>query len=310
MLQSQAPSDPRTAASRADLAARRQAFAQGWSLEATRPTTAEVAQLQPVLRAGAPVYLSAVPAQPRAEQVEAAARLRAAGFEPIPHLGARRYASRDELTEHLEALQRRAQVRRVLLIGGDVPQPAGPFPSALAVIESGLLQRFGIGEIGLAGYPAGHPAIPDETLDQALADKLAAAAGAQLRVHIVTQFCFEAERIVGWLAALRAKAIAVPVKVGLVGPTSIPRLLRYARRCGVAASARGLMRTGAPRHLVGQAGPDPLLEALLSAPQDIGEVTPHFFSFGGVVETARYARDAAERLLQPREPIPQRFSDQ
>ena len=82
-----------------------------------------------------------------------------------------------------------------------------------------------------------------------------------MRVHIVSQFSFSPERILAWLKALRACGIAKPVKVGMAGPTSMPALLRYARRCGVNASLRGLM-SGAAAGLIGNVGPDRIVETL------------------------------------------------
>ena len=110
-------------------------------------------------------------------------------------------------------------------------------------------------------------------------------------VHIVSQFSFSPERILAWLKQLRACGIAKPVKVGMAGPTSVPALLRYARRCGVNASLRGLM-SGAAAGLIGHVGPDRIIEALAAA-DGLGDAAPHYFSFGGTLETARYACEAA-----------------
>ena len=52
-----------------------------------------------------------------------------------------------------------AGVRRALVIAGDRDRPAGSFRSALEAIDCGVLQRHGIGEIGIAGYPDGHARI-------------------------------------------------------------------------------------------------------------------------------------------------------
>ena len=90
---------------------------------------------------------------------------------------------------------------------------------------------------------------------------------------------------------MRACGIATPVKVGMAGPTSVPALLRYARRCGVNASLRGLM-SGAAAGLIGHVGPDRIIDALAAA-GDLGDAAPHYFSFGGTVETARYACEAS-----------------
>jgi methylenetetrahydrofolate reductase (NADPH) len=59
----------------------------------------------------------------------------------------------------------------------------------------------------------------------------------------------------------------------------------------VAASLRGLV-SGVASGLVGHVGPDRIIKTL-SAAGDLGEVAPHYFSFGGTLETARYACEAA-----------------
>jgi len=268
------------------------ALMRGWSLEAAHPTDPEIQQLRAIAPAGTHVYVPAVPHQPAARLAEAAAKLRAAGFEPVPHIAARDYADAAQLGDVL----RQADVRRALIVAGDRDQPAGPFGDARAVIESGLLQRHGIAHIGISGYPDGHPRIAPDVLDRALSEKLAAAEHAGLGVSIVSQFCFEPERILAWLQRLRAAGIALPVRIGIAGPTSVAGLLRYAARCGVRASARGLTRhAGSLRGLLGHAAPDDLLAALADAQMrdGLGDVSPHFFSFGGVVATASYARAAA-----------------
>jgi len=167
---------------------------------------------------------------------------------------------------------------------------SGAFPDALAVIQKGRLRELGFEAIAIGGYPEGHPRIAQAVLEAALDKKIAAARAAGLSVSIVSQFSFSAERILAWLRQLRACGISVPVKVGLAGPASLTALLRYAKRCGVSASLRGLM-LGAATGLIGHAGPDPIIAALAAA-GDLA-IAPHYFSFGGAVETARYACEAA-----------------
>jgi hypothetical protein len=64
--------------------------------------------------------------------------------------------------------------------------------------------------------------------------------------------------------------------------------LRYAKRCGVSASLTGLM-SGAALSLIGNLGPDRIIGALDAEP-DLGDIQAHYFSFGGVIDTARYAQ--------------------
>jgi len=261
-------------------------FAQRFSLEATRPNAGEIAALAEVLPPGTPVYFSAVPTITPAELIADAGLLRKSGLEPVVHIAARRIRAAADLAGLLAGLRGEADVRRLLVIGGDI-EPLGPFTDALAVIQKGRLREAGITEIGIGAYPEGHHRIAAGRLEAALDEKIAAAAAHGLGVHIVSQFSFSPERILVWLRRLRACGITNPVKVGMAGPTSVPGLLRYAKRCGVDASLRGLM-SGAAAGLIGNVGPDRIVEAL-SAVGDIGDAAPHYFSFGGAVETARYA---------------------
>jgi len=267
-------------------------FAQQFSIEATRPNASEIAALADILPPGTPIYFSAVPTITAAELIADAALLRKSGLEPVVHIAARRTRAAADLHDLLSRLHGEADVRRLLVIGGDV-EPLGPFNDALAVIQKGRLREAGIAEIGVGAYPEGHHRIPASRLEAALDEKIAAAAAQGLAVHIVSQFSFSPDRIVAWLRRLRACGISKPVKVGMAGPTSVPGLLRYAKRCGVDASLRGLM-SGAAAGLIGNIGPDRIVEALAAA-GDIGDSAPHYFSFGGAVETARYACSTSRR---------------
>ena len=268
-------------------------FARSFSIEATRPNAAEIAALADILPPGTPVYFSAVPTIEPPELIGAAALLRKSGLEPVVHIAARRLRAAADLQDLLKSLRGEADIRRLLVIGGDV-DAAGPFPDALAVIQKGRLREAGIAEIGIGAYPEGHARIPAGRLEAALDEKIAAATAHGLGVHIVSQFSFSPERILAWLKQLRACGITRPVKVGMAGPTSMPALLRYARRCGVNASLRGLM-SGAAAGLIGNIGPDRIVETL-SLAGDLGDAAPHYFSFGGAVETARYACSTSRRL--------------
>jgi methylenetetrahydrofolate reductase (NADPH) len=269
------------------------AFTENFSLEATRPNAAEIASLAAILPPGTQVYLTAVPTVDPRAQIEAAANLRKAGLEPVAHIAARRIASVDQLNDLLSGLRSEADMKRLLVIGGDVDS-TGPFADALSVIQRGGLRDHGFEDVGIGGYPEGHPKIPLRRTEAALDQKIAAARVAGLRVTIVSQFSFSPDKILAWLRQLRACGIAVPVKVGMAGPASVAGLLRYAKRCGVSASLRGLMAgtgRGLIGHVAGFAGPDDIIAALDAT----GELnaSPHYFSFGGAVETAHYACEAA-----------------
>jgi len=284
----------------AEMIAALAAFMRSASLEATRPTADDIDALKSAAAPGTHVYLSAVLTRPQEEVVEQAARVRAAGLEPVPHLAVRNFASAEALAGLLDRLTREAGVRKLLVIAGDRAEPAGPFRGALEAIDSGLISRHGIEEIGISGYPDGHPRIADHELDRLLAAKLEAAAQTGLKVNIVTQFCLEAAPILAWLRRLRDHGIDHPVRIGLAGPTSLTTLMRYAKRCGVRASTQGLARNaGLIKRMLGAAAPDAIIRALIDANRDgeLGDIAPHLFSFGGIGATARWVAAAAARRV-------------
>jgi len=267
------------------------AFMAGFSIEATRPSAADIAALA-VLKRGTRVYLSAVPSRPADESVAAAIQMRAAGLEPVPHVAVRNFASEGALDDFLAQLNGEAGVDSVLVIAGDRGE-CGPFRRALDAIDSGVLRRRGIRTIGIAGYPEGHPRIGEEELSRALREKIAAAEATGLAVEIVTQFCFDARAILDFIARQRAFGFDHRLRIGLVGPTSLTSLMRFASRCGVRASAQALARrAGLMRQMFAMATPDDLVRALADAAA--AGVVPHFFSFGGVPATGRWARAVAD----------------
>jgi methylenetetrahydrofolate reductase (NADPH) len=274
-----------------DPAARIVALMEGFSVEATRPSPADIAALA-VLGRGTRVYLSAVPNRPLGENVDTAIRLRAAGLEPVPHVAVRNFASEQQLDDFLARLHGEAAVERVLVIAGDRAE-SGPYRAALDAIKSGVLRRRGIRAIGIAGYPDGHPRIGADEINRALTQKIAAAEATGLAVEIVTQFCFDAQTILNFVACLRAFGVDHTVRVGVAGPTNLTSLMRYASRCGVRTSAQALaQRSGLVRQMFSMTTPDDLLRTIADAAP--AGVVPHFFSFGGVPATARWARGTAD----------------
>lgn len=283
-----------------DLSSRIAGFMRRASIEATRPTQPDAEMLRVTLPRGTSIFLSAVPKRPRDEVVASARSLRAAGLNPVPHIAARSFPDAAAAGELLARLNGEADVRAALVIGGDLPSPAGSLLSAQQLIESGVLGRCGIERVGIAGYPDGHPRMTDEELESTLVTKVAAAQSAGLDVHIVTQFCFEAKVILRWIEWLRRRGLHLRVDIGFAGPTSLMTWMNYARRCGVRASAEALARrSGLVKHVFNAVAPDPIIRALVEAlpAHDLGEVSPHLYSFGGLGATARWVAGAMQGAL-------------
>ena len=222
--------------------------------------------------------------------VAACVRLRRAGFNPVPHIAARRVASFTQASDFVQRAVAEADVTGALVIGGDPDQPVGPFPDAYDLLASGLLEHHGLREVLFAGYPEGHPRIAVRTLDKALRVKLALARGQGLEPSVVTQFGFDAEAIRRWIGALRARDIFCPVRIGVAGPATVATLAKYAVRCGIGSSLRALARGHtAFARILAEAGPDALIEALVVGESSAKPIDGlHLFTFGGVRRTAEW----------------------
>ncbi|MFZ2650884.1 MAG: methylenetetrahydrofolate reductase [Burkholderiaceae bacterium] len=264
----------------------------GGSLEMSPERADDAKAIAALLPAGTRVYVNHLPNHGLAQSLAALASVRDAGLEPVPHIAARRIVSRSELSSFLGTAVREMGVGKVLLIGGDDPLPAGPYADAIEVLRERVLADSGLREVGLPGYPEGHPRIPQAALDQALVDKLALAAEQGLGAAIVTQFSFAPARIVEYCAELARKFPGVPVYVGMAGPTNAATLLRFAQRCGVSASLRamGAQGMGAVR-LFMHTEPSEQLRAVAQyclRHADCNVAGAHLFSFGAVAKSAAW----------------------
>jgi len=241
------------------------------------------------------VYIPSLPGLPLSRTLEMVAALRAAGLDPVPHVSARRILDRQEFRKFLRQCVEEHAVHRVLVIGGDEPKAKGPYNDSLDVLREGVLAEAGIREIGVSGYPEGHPRIDKQDLEKAFAEKLRIADLQGLGLYVVTQFSFSPQRIVEFCAQLARSAPSVGVYVGIAGPSDPAALLRYAQRCGVSTSLRALrnLGTGIAR-LVVHTDPQEQVAALAGYLQgrDAGNVVGvHLYSFGGAVRTAGWMRE-------------------
>ncbi len=274
------------------------------SIEVTARDDAVVDALRPGFASGIDVHVTFLAGDDYGRVEETCGRLRARGFNPVPHLTARNFAGRDALDTHLGRLAERAAVTRALVISGDVDRPRGPFTSSLELMQTGLLQRHGITSVLLAGHPEGHPAVDDETMLAALLAKVRFARAAGLDAQVVTQFGFDADGILAWLLRIRRAGIDAPVRIGVAGPASTASLVKFAMRCGVGNSLRALRTRGAAMgKLMGETKPDALLRALAAgwSDPDVGAVSGiHFYMFGGSARTAKWlAALVAELETEP-----------
>jgi len=280
------------------LAAEIRSFLEDFSIEATPHAVEEVDAYPDFLPRGTSVYVAHPPSSDLEDISSLAARLRELGYAPVPHLAARKLTGRKQLDSALGRM-RDAGSKHVMLIAGDVRAPAGPYESAMDVLETDLLKAHGFDGVGIAGHPEGIRDIDATTLHRALLEKARWASDAGIRMHIVTQFGFDAQAVIDWEKALVKEGIELPVHVGMAGQASARQLLRYARRCGVVASTRMLARN--PRGVSAQ-GKASISEELVTefarhrlVHRDCALVSAHFFAFGGAEATVRWLETLRNR---------------
>lgn len=275
----------------------------GGSLEMGAHRPQDARDIAALLPAGTPVYVNHLPRHKLLDTLPTLVAVRKAGLEPVPHIAARRIKDRAELQTFLSRAVGEAGVRKALILGGDEPEAIGPYADGAALLREDLFTACGLREVGLPGYPEGHPRIPGAALERAFAEKLMLAAKHGLGAYVVTQFSFAPARIVDYCARMARNAPGIPIYVGMAGPTNPVTLLRYAQRCGVSASLRALRTQGMDAvRLVTHTDPEQQLSALAhycAVHADCNVVGVHLFTFGGVTSSAMWMNRYIASLGNP-----------
>ena len=270
-----------------------QQAAANWSIEVTPAGATKIGSFSDCLNPGTTVNVTFLPGSDPMDTVAVAERLHNEGMRPVPHLAARSLRDTDQLDTLLAAYTSRCGVSEVLVIGGGVDHPVGAFSDSMQVLDTGLIQRHGIQNVGVAGHPEGSPDITESEIANALAAKNRLAKRDGLNMYIETQFCFEAEIVLEWERDVRAAGNALPIRIGIPGPATIKTLFRFAQISGIGPSMRfiskqarnvaKLMTVQSPHMLLAD------LAAGMSADPDCLIQHFHFYPFGGFAKTAAYA---------------------
>ena len=269
----------------------------GYSLEATAGEMDAVEAAATLIAPDTPVAVPFLPEEEIDDRIAAAARLRDLGFEPMPHISARRLLSAEQLSEIVARSANEAGARRALIVAGDPPVPEGPFEDTMQLLQTGVFEANGYAAIGIGGHPDGHPSVPDETLWQFMQTKVEEIEKRGMTPLIVTQFGFDAQIFLDWIMEVRSRGIHAPIRIGVPGPAGIKRLLRYAKFCGVGASAAVLKKYGISLgKLIGTAGPDKLVDVLRQGlGPEHGPVRLHFYPFGGIAPSVEWINEYSAR---------------
>jgi len=244
------------------------------------------------------VTVTASPAKGLDPTLDLTERLAGRGYRVVPHVPARLVRDDAHLAEIVARLTA-CGVDDVFVPAGDADPPAGPFDSALSLLDRLAEMGRPFARVGVTGYPQSHPRIGDDITVQAMWDKRHHAA------YLVSNLCFDPAVLRRWIARVRARGVTLPMFVGIAGPVERARLLRMAAKAGVSESARfaaghtdWLLRLGTP------AGYNParLLErtaATLADPASSVEGL-HIFTFNQVRQTEQWRRGLLDRLTGAR----------
>lgn len=284
---------PIPTASSADM----EALLQGYSIEVMPRTAEKVEDLRNYLPAGTRVYVAHIDGTPIEDMVATAARIRAEGFEPMPHFAARSIPDAVTLTDWIARYQGEADVKQGLILAGGIAQARGSYASSMDLLDTGLFDKAGFTHLHVAGHPEGNrdidPKGGDAMVMEALRWKQSYAERTDASMAMATQFAFEAGPVIAWAEALREAGITMPIHLGIAGPGRLQTLIKFAIACGVGNSLQVLTKRAKdvtklllpfePNEITAQlatykaAHPDSLIESI------------HFFPLGGIKANANWA---------------------
>lgn len=275
-----------------------------YSLEVNAKDISALTAAAPRVLPGSTISIPYLANQDNDARLAAAQAVRGLGFEPMPHLAARRIASFAKLESFIQRAVAEAGVKRCFVIAGDPSTPLGPFADSSSLIESGVFEHSGIQMVGVGGHPEGHPVMSTSDRWKVLEHKCRCIEGRGMAPLIVTQLAFDADIVLAWLEALRGRGVEHPVRVGVPGPAGVAVLARYAALCGVSACASMLSKYGISiSKLFGIAGPDLFVDRLTTRLTEAhGKVSLHFFPFGGIAQSVKWVEQYCSRA-EPEQPI-------
>lgn len=249
-----------------------------------------LAEQIPHLPPGSPMSVTASPSKTLEDTLSLAEQLCAAGHRAVPHIAARMVASRGHLAELLGRVEATGG-SEIFLVGGDAPDPAGPYDSAVALLEDLGHVEHSLTGVGVAAYPEGHALIADTVLHTALHAKQRVLADLGLSGHATTQMCFSHRAIRNWLRGERDAGLTLPVHLGIPGAVERARLVRVSARIGVGASLRYLQKNRrAVLRMFAPGGYDPakLLSPLRGQIAPLGIRGLHVFTINAVKATIEW----------------------
>ncbi len=244
----------------------------------------------PELPEASTVSVTCSPAKDIAATLDMAAQLIDLGHTVIPHLAARMVEGPEHVARIASWLNDH-DVQDVFIIGGDAPEPHGPYLDAAGLITALLDSHANITNIGFGGYPDGHATISLTALAGALTDKQHLLDTAGVAGWVSTQMCFDTKVVTRWISASRTAGLHLPIHLGVPGVIDTTKLLTMGAKLGIGASLRYLRKNRAVvSKLATPCGYDPMdMLAPMAADFDTLHIAAlHVFTFNQVANTVAW----------------------
>jgi methylenetetrahydrofolate reductase (NADPH) len=215
-------------------------------------------------------------------------RARESGHRVVPHLAARMVEDEAQLQRFLGILSS-VGVEDLYVVGGDGADPVGKYSEAFHILEAIQELDHDLQRIGVGCYPEGHPNIAEDALVDALQRKQPYAD------YMVSQLCFDAATLTGWLRTMRQAGITLPVRIGVAAPLQTRKLIELSLKIGVGSSVKFLTKQHGfvGNLLLGRSyTPESLISQIVEETgfDELGIEGLHLFSFNQIDATVEWQR--------------------
>jgi methylenetetrahydrofolate reductase (NADPH) len=274
-----------------------EAFLQGYSIEVMPRTASKIEDFRDLLPKGTRVYVAHIEGTPIDDMVATAKRIKAEGYDVMPHFPARIIKDEATLADWIARYQGEADVKQALLLAGGVDKPHGDYHSSMQLLETGLFDKAGFTNLHVAGHPEVNKDIDPgggrSNVNAALSWKQEFSKRTDADMALATQFCFESGPVIEWADNLVAQGIDIPVHIGIAGPAKLQTMIKFAIACGVGPSLRVLTKRAKDvTKLLLPFEPNSILSELAdhkAAHPDFNIAKVHFFPLGGIKTNANWA---------------------
>jgi len=274
-----------------------EAFLKGYSIEIMPRTAGKVDDFRTLLPEGTRVYIAHIDGTPIEDMVATAKRVKAEGFDVMPHFPARIIKDRATLENWIAMYQGEADVKQGLILAGGIPKAHGEFSDSMQLLDTGLFDKAGFTHLNVAGHPE-----PNLDIDPkggrantyaALDWKQEYAKRTDAEMALATQFCFEAQPVINWANELAERGMNLPIHIGIAGPAKLQTMIKFAIACGVGPSLKVLQKRAKDvSKLLLPHEPTEILTDLAAhkaANPDFNITKVHFFPLGGIKTNATWA---------------------